>query len=283
MSIRDGARPLPAGPIGNFFRGFRYPIEAWGFISKNNLWGMALVSIIINVLLLVVLIFMTIYFLWPLLGDLDALLAGLSDYEWVKVLLAALSWLLTFLAVILAVVGNALVLLLLGQAIASPFLDVLSEKVEALVLGAPEHPFSVGRTLRSIFVAVSDLLWSLIFLIAINLPLFFIGIIIPGIGTSISGAVSVFFAALLLAQEFIGLPLARHLVSYRKRWRGVWGNRAISTGFGSAALMLLMVPGVNLLLLPLVTVGGTLAYCDLQNAGRLALVSGDKSQGGDAG
>ena len=39
-------------------------------------------------------------------------------------------------------------------------------------------------------------------------------------------------------------------------------------GFGTAAMALLFVPGLNLVLLPLASVGGTLAYCDLKRAGR---------------
>ena len=76
---------------------------------------------------------------------------------------------------------------------------------------------------------------------------------------------------MLPLQEFVGLPLARQLVGYRRRWGVVWDNRWLAAGFGSAVAVLFIVPGLNLVLLPLAAVGGTLLYCDLKTAGRLSV------------
>ncbi|MEM6733160.1 MAG: EI24 domain-containing protein, partial [Myxococcota bacterium] len=77
------------------------------------------------------------------------------------------------------------------------------------------------------------------------------------------------FSALLLSVEFVGLSLTRRFVNYRGRWRIIWDNKGLSLGFGSASMLLLLVPGLNLILLPLAAVGGTLAYCDLVRVGAI--------------
>ena len=77
------------------------------------------------------------------------------------------------------------------------------------------------------------------------------------------------FSALLLAHEFMGLPLTRQLVSYRERWSHVWRHKWLAVGMGTSTMLLLAIPGINLVLLPLASVGGTLMYCDLREAGRV--------------
>ncbi|MEO0593615.1 MAG: hypothetical protein AAFZ38_08550, partial [Myxococcota bacterium] len=57
-------------------------------------------------------------------------------------------------------------------------------------------------------------------------------------------------------------------------------NRWLSLGFGSSSMLLLFVPGLNLILLPLAAVGGTLAFCDLYRAERLDLAGSMRVSGG---
>jgi CysZ protein len=192
-----------------------------------------------------------------------------SDTEWIRAILAAVSWILWLLAVLVIVAANAILLLLMGQAVASPFLDMLSEKVEELSAGTVTAPFSVGRTAKSIALALADVVWSLGYLVAFNIPVFLIGVLIPVVGTSFSAVATFVFTALVLSVEFVTMPAARAMVPYRRRFGMVWRNKWIALGFGTAAMGVMLVPGLNLILLPLASVGGTLAYCDLQAAGRL--------------
>ena len=267
MSSRE-RRPLPRNLVAQVFRGFVYPIEALSFVSQHKLWKLTTVPIVVNVVLLAGLSIASAYFLWPELQKLDAWLLGLFEGSLWQSIAAVLSWLVTFSSVVGLVVVNSLLLLLIGQAVASPFLDVLSERIEQIVLASQTEPMTVGRTLRSVMIALSDLVWSLLFLIAINLPIWTVGVVLPGIGTSAAAVLSFSFNALLLSQEFVGLSMARRLVSYRRRWSVLWRNRWVAVGFGSATMVMLVVPGLNLLLLPVAAAGGTLLYCDLAASGR---------------
>ena len=107
------ARTLPTNIIAQTLRGVMYPIEALGFIFGNNLWGLAAVAVVINVVLLALLFIITGYYVVPLLTELDAKLMGASDAAWVQPLLAALSWIVWIVGGFLVVSFNAIVLLVI--------------------------------------------------------------------------------------------------------------------------------------------------------------------------
>lgn len=261
--------PLPKNFIADTVRGFVYPLEAIPFISKNRLWPLTVVAIAVNAVLLVALCVATIFLIVPWLDDLDTWLQRASDTTWVQSLLGALSWLIWIIAIPLALAANALLLVLIGQAVASPFLDKLSERTEEIVLGRTAPGFSVGGTVKSVVMALSDLVWSIILLAVVNLPIMLVAFLLPVVGTAIGAAASFAFTALLLSQEFMTMPLARQLVPFRQRFGYVWRNKWLAFGFGVSAMGIMLVPGLNIVLLPLAACGGTLACCDLESSGRL--------------
>ena len=66
-----------------------------------------------------------------------------------------------------------------GQAVASPFLDALSERTEAIVMGEEPPPFSLARSIRGMLLAVLDLVWGLLYLAAVHVPLLIISAVVP--------------------------------------------------------------------------------------------------------
>jgi CysZ protein len=265
---RQGPKELPANLVAQAFRGLAYPIEGLRFIRQHRLWGMAMVPTIVNIALFILLLVATIWLAVPQLEKLDLWLApGEDSGGFARGVMSALSWIVWIVAILVVVILDAILLFLLGQAVAGPFLDLLSEKVESLVLGGEPPAVSWTRSLRSIVVGLSDIVWTVIFFALVNVPLALIGLTAIG---SIPAAIASFgFTALLLSQEFVGLSLTRQLVSYPARFKVVWGNRWLSLGFGTTSMLLLAVPVLNLLLLPIAAAGGTLLYCDLKAAGRI--------------
>ncbi|MFH0899823.1 MAG: EI24 domain-containing protein [Pseudomonadota bacterium] len=257
----------PTGKAGtDVLRGLRYPFDAIRFMRRHRLWSIAAVPLAVNIAVLALVFGVAVFWLIPKISCLVDWLASLSTWFYLQSLVVALGWLAMVVACLLVFVASALAVLVLGRAIASPFLDLLSEKVESIALGTPEMPLSLGYLGRSMLVAVGDLLRGTALLAVAHLVIALAGAI-PGVGWALGGAASVFLGSLVLAHESIGMAAARRLVSYRRRWSVIWENRWLSLGFGLAVMALLAVPGLNLLLLPLATVGGTLAYCDLRRAG----------------
>ena len=164
---------------------------------------------------------------------------------------------------------SGIALVLVGQALASPFLDALSEKVENIVLGTKEQPIDAKRIMRAFAMGISDLIWGTATSIAVYVPLFLLGLI-PGVGTIPASFLSYVFAALLAAVEFVGLPMIRRFINYSGRWRVIRANAALSLGFGATTLILLIIPAAGFFVLPFATAGGTLLYCDLLASGRVS-------------
>jgi len=262
MVIR-GPQPLPSGVLASLAGGFRYGLEGLGFIGRARLWPLALAAVLINVALLVALAVGALVWLLPAVrGVVASLDAWAQGSHVLGALVAVAGGLLWVLAVSLGVVVSAVVVLMVGQAVASPFLDALSERVETLVLGTAPAPFSAGRVAASVRMALGDLGWTLVYWLVANVPLVVLGVV----AAPVAAALEFVVAALLLAQEFVGLALARQLVPYRRRFAFFRGHRALGLGFGAACLLMFAVPGLNLVLLPVATVGGTLLYCDLTSA-----------------
>jgi CysZ protein len=269
MSTRNEPRPLPQNSIAQVFRGLAYPIEALGFIRHHRLWGMIAASVAVNVALLLGLCAATFYFVTPWIASLESTLAGwASGGAVMAALVAVASWIVWIAAGAFILVLNGVVLMMVGQAVASPFLDALSEQVEGLVLGSAPEPFTVRRTIESILMAIADLVWGVVYLVVAHIPILLLNLV-PVFGTAVSAFLSFSFTALLLSHEFVGLSMSRKLVSYRGRWRAVGRNKGLCLGFGGAVMVLRLVPLLNLLRLPLAAVGGTLLYCDLEASGWL--------------
>ena len=252
---------------GRFFRGLVYPLAGFRYIAAQKLWGLASLSIVANVLAFAAGVGGVAAFALPYLAGFDAWLGSLAaEGSILDALLGAAATLVWVLSVLALVVGAGLVVVLLGQAIASPFLDLLSERVEAEQLGGANAPMNATRLVRVVRVSVTDLVGGLTILILVQLPLFAVGLV-PIVGTIPATVGGVALNALLFAHEFVGLSYARRLVSYGGRWRVVRANLAVCLGFGLATLLMLLVPLVNLVLLPIAAVGGTLLFCDLERSG----------------
>lgn len=244
---------LPQNFVAQLVRGFTYPLRGLGFIRRHRLWALAGVAIGVNIAVFAALAAASVYFAEPWLAQAEAWVAQ----SFVSFLSGVVYW----AGLVLLLIIDAVLLVLLGQAIASPFLDALSERIESIAIGRAPKPTSFLAVVRSLIMGVVDLFWAVVFLVGISL----LGLIVPPLAPFIG----FLFGALLLAQEFVGLAMTRKLQGYLRRWQVVWRNRWLSLGFGAATMLLLVVPGVNLILLPLAAAGGTLLYTDLEAAERL--------------
>ncbi len=247
------APPARRWAITDFIRGFGYPLKAVRFIHRHGLWTYTLASIGINILAWVGLMWAGIALIQPYLARMENWIEGSYLY-------AAMLWVLWVFVCLVVIVLTGVLVVFVGQTIASPLLDMLSEKAESIALDIEPEAFSLRRAWASFRIALADLLWAIVLLVVVNLALLITGPAAPVLGTG--------FNALLLAHEFTGLPMTRRLVPYWGRWRIVNRNASACLGLGLATLLMMLIPGLNLILLPVATVAGTLLYADLHAAGR---------------
>lgn len=240
-----------------FAKGFWAPLGGLTFLRKTPaLWRYVWIPALLN---LVIFAGLGALFL-VLFPDLVGLLLPQGD-----------SWYLVILRVIMWVLGSVLVLLLflvsftaVGTAVAGPFNELLSERVEELKKGTPVKAeegvwVQLQKITRSIVESVKYLaayvLGSLLILLLS---------LIPAVGPPLSTILGAVWTFLFLALEFGDYYLARHWVRFKERWSIVWGHKWASMGFGMGCSLLLMIPFLNLLLMPGAVIGGTLLWLELK-------------------
>lgn len=247
---------------GGFFpielvRGFWAPFRGIAFIRANRpLWKLVWIPILINIALFAALGALFVVF-FP---DLVGLILPESEswyvviFRWVLWVVGFLLYLLLFLVTFTAV----------GTAISSPFNELLSERVERMVRG--DLPESTGglwmqtkRTMRSLIESLKHLGVYVLGSGAIALVA-----LIPVVGGVISTVLGTFWTLLFLAMEFGDYYLSRHWIRFVVRWKLLWAHRWSSLGFGAGCALMLMIPVVNLLLMPGAVVGGTLLWLELE-------------------
>ncbi len=120
---------------------------------------------------------------------------------------------------------------------------------------------TVQRVLRALALGLTDVVLGLTLAIAVYALMLIVGLV-PIIGTLVAAAVSYTFSALVIAQELIGLPMARRFVRYGGRWQFVMRHRGLAFGFGAMTFVLLLVPLLGFFALAGATVGATLLYVE---------------------
>ena len=149
----------------------------------------------------------------------------------------------------------------------APLLDPISELTEMALGSAGDSTPSGGWrvTARGAAVALGHSLKRVALLwvgqLAL-LPLF----LVPGFGSGLSALLGVAWTSLWLAAEYLDLPMARHLHSFQEVLSAMASRKLAAAGFGLSLYILLWVPVVNLFLIPIAAVAGTIFYHSLRDS-----------------
>jgi len=177
------------------------------------------------------------------------------------------AWFITAIGIrLLLTTMAAVALYLTANVIGAPFLDRLSQEVEALALGRRDEPFSLRVAARDLASSVAHSLlsfgiWLVLMAVCAALNA------VPFVGAPISFALAVCGTALLLAREAMDGAMSRRRMTYVHKLRVVFTHAPATLGFGLVHSLVLWIPFVNLAVLPVAIAGGTLLYCDLERAG----------------
>ena len=150
-------------------------------------------------------------------------------------------------AIALLLIAYAIFIPLLGI-VAGPFRDAMSMHTERLLRGKSTDD---GLGLLQSLVQISLLLG---FQIGILVLLVGMSIAAPGIGTLLSVAIAIYMTTLDMVDPALGLrgyPFARKLQFVRQ-------HTALLAGFGVISWCVFLIPLLNIAILPIATIGGTL-------------------------
>ncbi len=243
-------------------RGFAYPLRGVGFIRRQrDLKRYWLPPIIIMFSALVLSVWLSgryhddlLAWLWPAPAGSDWLARVLS-------LLHGALEAVTFLIVLLTLV---VVCAMLSTVIAAPFNDTLSEVIEQREAGVPIPPFRWSRLLRDAGRTVRLELLKLFCYLSVMGPLLLLSWLVPGVGQVLYVAFGGLFTAFYFALDYIDWPASRRGQGIRQRLILVRTRPWLLLGFGAAVWLLMLIPFVNLWLMPAAVVGGTRLFLDLE-------------------
>jgi CysZ protein len=239
--------------IRRFTAGLLLPLKGSVFLCQHqSLRRLAMAPLLLNVVLYGATLTLFLHYY----SNLFALLIDRPDtWYWLMGY-----YLLRLLAFVLIGAVFLFSFTLVGTVVAAPFLELLSERTEA-ILRAPSiaQPFRLSRwtadSLRSLGHACTILL-----ILAGTFPLSFLPIAGPVVWLGL--------ACLLLAYDFTTIAMDRRRWSFREKWRRLLGDMAGTLGFGAALFCLLAVPLLGWLMLPTAAVAGTMLLLDLEDQDR---------------
>lgn len=240
----------------DFSKGFLYPFQAGRFIIRNSvLYKYIFIPFIINVAVF----FMAAYGGLSVFGYFVAQHLPQGDI-WYWLILKGLIWISAILLTIILVFFSFTVL---GNLIASPFNDVLSERSEEILSGevVDAGPFSpilfikdTGKTLLNEALKMSLFVCCMLFLFALNL--------IPVLGVMLYSTLAFLLTVYFLVIEYTGFVFSRNHLTFKDQRKFILENKLLCSGFGCGAFILLAIPFVQLFSIPMGVVGATLLCYD---------------------
>ncbi|MEO6696935.1 MAG: sulfate transporter CysZ [Gammaproteobacteria bacterium] len=235
----------------DFVTGARYLLRGFRLIRQPGVRRYVAIPLLLNTLIFAVLAFYAGQWLQTLNSWLTSYLPDWLDW---------LQWLLwpLFILVALMVIyfGFSLLLNLIG----APFNGLLAEAVETHLTGrtAPEQSWS--RLLLDIAPALLNELRKIGYFLLRALPLLLL-FFIP-VANLASPVLWIIFSAWMLCLQYTDYVMGNHGLSFPEQRRKLAGKWRISLGFGGAALLATLIPGVNLIVMPVAVAGATAMYLE---------------------
>jgi CysZ protein len=263
MSGRELARPVAAArdPVVGFAAGVRFVFKGLAFAYRDH---RELARLYVPPMLLAFLILAGGLVLFGFLADdvIGWFWAEPGAGAWFG--LKHLSWrLLTGLLWLILAVANALLSVVLFSLLAAPFNDLLSERTEVILGTWEPRPFSLGFVLRDAGHTVLLEAARLGIKAAWLLPLFLVSLLIPVIGQVIYIVVGGCLLARFLGMDYVDWVLARRGYTWKERFAFARRHRPALVGFGSAMILLLLIPLGFVVFWPAAVTGGTMLAVSL--------------------
>ncbi|MGA7935074.1 MAG: EI24 domain-containing protein [Kovacikia sp.] len=255
--------------------GTTYPLKALMFLRQTpQLWSFVAIPILVNLVIGAALYLGLLFPGWQLIQQWGSGLPTWSSawistlpswlHQWLIWLPAAASVtddILRWLLAIVLLITIGLLLVQFGAIFGAPWYGSLAEQIEKQRMGGIPvgHP-SLTRVFQDIWRAVTFQLKKLGLMGVGAFFLFLLGWL--PLGSAIASFGWVALGAILVCLDFLDPPLERRRLSFRRKLGIVGRTLPGSATFGLACLGLVSIPFLNLLVVPLCVIAGTLFCCD---------------------
>ena len=150
---------------------------------------------------------------------------------------------------------------LVANLIAAPFNGLLAEAVERSLTGM-DCVGDIGGTrfARELWRGVASEVRKLTYALLRAIPILLL-FLIPGINV-IAPFIWMAFSAWMLAVEYADYPMANHGIAFPEQRKLLANRRLLSLGFGGTAMLVLIVPLLNFLVIPAAVAGATAMWVE---------------------
>ncbi len=248
---------------GNPARGAGYLLRGLQMLPDPQIRPFVLVPLLTNIILFI----SAIWLLFSNFGAwVDAMIATfLPDWEWLQWLHYVLWPMMALLVAVFVYYGFSII----ANLIAAPFNGFLSEKVEKRLRGDVIQdegwkavvaliPRAIGRELSKLAYYLPRLL--------ILLVISFIPVI-----NVISPLLWLLFGAWMMAIQYCDYPMDNNKVSFKNMKMMLKADRLTSIGFGGLIQVGMMIPLVNLIIMPAAVVGATIYWVEAHSSTEIDL------------
>jgi CysZ protein len=227
--------PRQPNPLYHFLFGLRFFFGGVGMLLRHpSLMGLAVIPILLTIFAVFGLAF---------------LLAFLADSFLAESLGTQARLLVQTLSFLLALFLGYLIYLPLARIFLAPVSEVLSRRAWA---------FAGSPSVEHINVGVLRAMWEGAKLVALQLVVlafaFVLGVVFPPVGVPLG----IFLTLCVSGIDFLDVPLSLRGLPLRHKLGVLWQHKAVALGFSAACYLLLLIPLVNLVVLPVGVVGATL-------------------------
>jgi CysZ protein len=245
------------GFVREFFTGMRYLFRGFGavFSFRRDLWVWALVPVVICAVLYAATFLGIAFSLDDILEWILPPVEGSALWKAVMVIL----WIVLMAGL---VVAGYFIFIPVMAVVSAPFNEVLSEKVEKLLLGRDPPPFRLRKFLKELTRTILLEVVKLVIFVLIMTPLLILYFVIPVAGPVIFILAGGFITSLYFAYDQLDRSFSRHLFPIGRRLGFVKRFFFRVMGFGTAGFLLLVIPGAIFFVVPAGVAGGTMLFLE---------------------
>lgn len=184
---------------------------------------------------------------------MDSLMPNLPDW------LSFLTYVLTPLFFLLVLVIMFFTFTLLANIIAAPFNGFLAEKVEVVLRGRDDFPpFSWAELMAMMPRTIGREMRKLAYFLPRAIPLLILTFV-PVLNL-VAAPLWILFGVWMMAVQYIDYPADNNKLGWNEMLAWLRAKRWQSLGFGGATYLALMIPFVNILVMPAAVAGATLFW-----------------------
>jgi len=234
---------------GNPIKGAGYLFRGFSLIRQPGIRQYAIIPLLINTLLFSLLI-------WVGAGQFNALIAHLlpASLEW-------LEWLLWPLFAVTVSILVFFTFIHLSNLVGAPFNGLLAEAVERHLKGKSQKDAAGwGAFLKNIGPMFLSELKKILYFLTRGLPLLIL-FAIPVVNVA-APFLWMLFSAWMLALEYADYPMGNHELLFPQQRALLKEKGLMALGFGGAALLLIMIPGLNFIAMPTAVAGATVMWVE---------------------